>query len=155
MKKRKTKQWNLRRTCIPSYPIPAGATILIHPRENAKEVIQEYFDLIGGRPVKPGAKKRKSTASAGPRTPDRAPAKKTKKEQPILKEQTPSESSNDTWVPKGKNWENDAMIVDTIIKDEKSDTLYAMVSWNNGKKSKVSLHLAYQRMPQKVRMCDL
>ena len=127
--------------------------MLIHPRAGAQEAIQEYFDLIGGRPKKPGAKKRISTASAAPRTPDRAPAKKTKKE-PAPKEQTPSESSNDTWVPKGKKWENEAMIVDTIMKDEKSDTLYAMVSWHNGKKSKVALQLAYQRMPQKVRICE-
>lgn len=128
--------------------------MLIRPRAGAKEAIQEYFDLIGGRPEKPGAKKRKSTASAAPRTPGRATAKKTKKE-PAPKEQTPSESGNDTWVPTGKNWENEAMIVDTIMKDEKSDALYAMVSWNNGKKSKVSLQLAYQRMPQKVRICEV
>lgn len=96
-------------------------------------------------------KKRKSTASAAP-TPDRAPTKKTKKEShpAPAAEESPSEASIETWVPKGKNWENDAMIVDTITRDEASDTLYAMVSWNNGKKSKVTLQLAYQRMPQKV-----
>ncbi|KAL1960307.1 hypothetical protein VTO42DRAFT_8267 [Malbranchea cinnamomea] len=137
------------------YDDPEDQTL--EPEENldgAKEAIEEYFDAIGGRPEKPN-KKRKSMGSAAA-APDRTAAKKTKRSSSSFEEargrfqETPSDSGNDAWMPKSKNWEKEVQSVDTLIKDDKSDSLQAMVTWINGRKSKIPVHMAYQRMPQKM-----
>ncbi|KAI1932577.1 hypothetical protein LOZ58_003747 [Ophidiomyces ophidiicola] len=110
--------------------------------EGAQEVLQEYFDRIGGRPEKP-SKKRKSGASVQQRT----PAKKSKKS-PDIVNGTSDAIELHNWYPEGSNWDSQVETVETIIR--KNSNLYALLAFDNGKRSKVSLAQAYEKCPQKM-----
>ncbi|KAJ5292923.1 Phosphoenolpyruvate carboxykinase (ATP) [Penicillium atrosanguineum] len=132
--------------------------------EGAEEVLTEYFKSIGGRPKKPAAKagpgrKRKSMgeSKATSATPSTEPKKRkrstnaqdpTPETEPEAKVDETEEES--TWVPKGKNWDKEIDSVDTIIRDQETEGLYAFLIWNNGKRSKVSIESCYEKCPRKM-----
>ncbi|KAL4873025.1 hypothetical protein BDV12DRAFT_115502 [Aspergillus spectabilis] len=139
------------------YDDPKDQTV--EPEENlaegAKDVLQEYFKSLGGRPEKPQAKKRKSIG----RPPKSAPKEK---EKPEPKRRRKSRADNDEtpaaeekesqaapgWMPKSKNWENEVKAIDTIVRE--GDGLVAFLHWNNDKKSKVSIETCYEKCPRKM-----
>ena len=68
---------------------------------------------------------------------------------------SPSEQTdgkdNEHWVPsKGKNWENEVVMVETIMKNDKIGGLCGYVHWKNGRKSKVALEACKEKCPRKV-----
>ncbi|RJE17986.1 heterochromatin protein [Aspergillus sclerotialis] len=115
--------------------------------ENAKEIVDEYYKSQGGRPEKGPGRKRKSTGGAK-QIAEKAEPKRRKKSQPA--EATPEGDDVADWVPKGKSWENDVELVDTIIRDQESNSLVAYLHWKNGKKSRVSLDTCYEKCPMKM-----
>ncbi|PYH98802.1 hypothetical protein BO71DRAFT_394963 [Aspergillus ellipticus CBS 707.79] len=151
------------------YDDPADMTV--EPEKNlldgAKDVVDEYFRVLGGRPEKPQAKKRKSMG--------RPPKSTAEKQQPEPKRRRKSrgetattppdeddgegeaegEGDGDseettTWVPRSKNWENEVENVETIIREPGTTNLLAFLNWKNGKKSKVSIETCYDRCPKKM-----
>ena len=127
-------------------------------REGAKDAVDEYYRKLGGRPVKPEPKKRKSV---GGRPPKSAPAKQEKpepkrqrKSRGPVEDETAENNDTPNWMPKSKNWEKEVKSVETILRDAETDGLVAFLLWENGKKSKVSIEMCYDRCPRKA-SCDL
>ena len=134
-------------------------------REGAKEILDEYFRKLGGRPEKPQPqpKKRKSMGRPPKSTPEKMPEpKKRRKSRAETATETPDEEQADdkdgnesdgtsTWMPKSRNWEGEVDSVETIIRQPGTSNLLAFLNWKNGKKSKVSIQLCYDKCPKKVR----
>ncbi|PGH13327.1 hypothetical protein AJ79_03744 [Helicocarpus griseus UAMH5409] len=134
------------------YEKPEDQTL--EPEENliegAKEIVDEYFSLIGGRPEKP-SKKRKSLPSSSTPTRDIAASKRTKKSRGSDANEAPETEGNGTdWIPKTKNWDSQVKSIDTIMRDPPSGNLFVYLDWNNDKKVKVSIQQAYEKCPQKM-----
>ncbi|KAL4922281.1 hypothetical protein BDW62DRAFT_50626 [Aspergillus aurantiobrunneus] len=132
----------------------------LEPEDNldgARDVVNEYFKFIGGRPEKPPPKKRKSMGR---------PPKAAQQEKPEPKRRRRSRTTDNEerdagedkeklketqardWVPKSKNWEKEVKDVDTIVREDGG--LVAYLHWNNEKKSKVSIETCYEKCPRKM-----
>jgi chromobox protein 1 len=119
-------------------------------RATAKEAVKEYFEKIGGRPERT-LKRRKSGNVAAASAPSSSKKQKSLKSTATSSPEPSSDAKEADWFPKGtKSWDDEVIRVDTIVRDEKTNTLNAMVTWTNQKRGKVSLRLAYERLPQKV-----
>ncbi|KAK2740156.1 hypothetical protein FQN55_008997 [Onygenales sp. PD_40] len=133
------------------YENPEDQTL--EPEENldgAKDALNEYFALIGGRPEKP-SKKRKSLAESSTSTPDRSASKKSKKARGSTEGATPETGGKEAeWKPKGKNWDPYVKSVDTIMRDQPSGNLFVYLEWENGIKAKISIQQCYEKCPQKM-----
>ena len=112
-------------------------------------MLKEYFEDIGGRPVKPekGTKRkgRASTVKSETGTPVSSSSKRTKKnEEPVEK----------VWSPLADSWEHDVSHIDTVEQsiDPKTgkEAKYAYIVWNNQKKTQHPLRHLYTKCPQKV-----
>ncbi|PWY78281.1 hypothetical protein BO70DRAFT_363166 [Aspergillus heteromorphus CBS 117.55] len=150
------------------YDDPADMTV--EPEKNlldgAKDVVEQYFKLLGGRPEKPSAqpKKRKSMGRPPKATPEKQPEPKRRRKSRAETAATPpdddeAEAGGDgdgdseetsTWVPKSKSWENEVELVETIVREPGTTNLLAFLNWKNGKKSKVSIETCYDRCPKKM-----
>ncbi|KAB8262769.1 hypothetical protein BDV32DRAFT_18087 [Aspergillus pseudonomiae] len=135
------------------YDDPADETM--EPEENllegAKDLVEEYYRVHGGRPEKPQRGKRKSMT--GPKqTPEKSEPKRRRKSRAEAATETPDEDDADLppWVPRTGSWENEVQNVDTILRDAETSTLIAYLQWKNGKKCKVSLETCYDRCPRKM-----
>ncbi|KAL3464026.1 hypothetical protein BJX64DRAFT_255427 [Aspergillus heterothallicus] len=142
------------------YSDPKDQTL--EPEENllegAKDVLDEYFKVLGGRPEKPQPKKRKSMGRPPKSTPGKPEPRKRRKSRADTEtdatEEKEKEKEKDkdgrvpNWVPKSKNWENEVKAVDTIVRE--GDGLVAFLHWNNDKKSKVSIEMCYEKCPRKM-----
>lgn len=138
----------------------------------------EYFTTIGGRPEKPGKSTKKRKSVGATTTPDRTPAKKPKKQTSTKAARYPLDSSKKSialeesrngtpdvtkkpaktgtpdaevsnWLPKSSQWDAEVEKVDTVTKED-NDTLWALLLWKNGRRTRVSLQQCYQKCPQKV-----
>ncbi|KAI5288900.1 hypothetical protein KEM54_004696 [Ascosphaera aggregata] len=131
--------------------------------DNAKEIVNEYFSLIGGRPVKPQKKKRKSRASSAATEKNDTPEPTTTTTTTRKKARQSSSRSSTTaasggasnvpdWVPRGNSWEQHVESIDTIMRDPDDPTgpLFVYLNWTNGNKSRVSTQQANQKCPQKM-----
>ena len=119
-------------------------------------MVKEYYSKIGGRPEpasKPGRGKRKSVTASAKDTPERT----TTKRQRTSKRETNGTEDLGADVPRGipdwvgdkDHWEEDVARVQTITQDE-DQNLLAFLVWTNGKMTKVSLGLCYEKIPQLV-----
>ncbi|KAJ5928908.1 Chromo domain/shadow [Penicillium verhagenii] len=135
--------------------------------DGARDVLMAYYKKIGGKPAKPSAstaakpgRKRKSLgeAKATPVADTKPENKRQRKstaptdapETPAsIEEKQDSEEPTD-WLPKGKNWENEVAVVETITRDEKSNGLFVLLNWKNGKTARVSIETCYERLPRKM-----
>ncbi|KAE8160137.1 hypothetical protein BDV40DRAFT_220419 [Aspergillus tamarii] len=135
------------------YDDPADETM--EPEENllegAKDLVEEYYRVRGGRPEKPQRGKRKSMTGPKP-TPEKSEPKRRRKSRAEAATETPDDDDGDLpdWVPRSKNWENEVQTVDTILRDAETSSLIAYLHWKNGKKSKVSLETCYEKCPRKM-----
>ncbi|KAJ5287454.1 hypothetical protein N7478_003140 [Penicillium angulare] len=134
--------------------------------DGAKDVVEQYYKKIGGRPDKPSSKaapkagrKRKSlgeTKSTAPPASQNESKKRRKSaprtpasETPALTEDN-SDEDTENWLPKGNNWDREVNCVDTIVRGEDNKTLFALLLWTNGKKTKVSVETCYDKCPKKM-----
>lgn len=119
--------------------------------EGAKDLLDEYYHLQGGRPEPPAPKKRKSIGDAKA-TPQKTEQKRRRKSR-ASEEPKPADSKDQDvpdWVPKTKSWENEVVTVDTILREPETGMLFAYLHWKNGKKSKVSIETCYEKCPLKM-----
>lgn len=111
-------------------------------REGAVDVLNEYFDQIGGRPEPKPGQKRKGRVS-GVKSKSGTPASGAKR---VKQEKT--------WSPPPGSWEHDVDYIDTVEErqDPKTGTLekFAYLVWTNEKKTQHPLKHIYQKCPQKV-----
>lgn len=124
--------------------------LMVYEREGAKDVVEEYYSVQGGRPEKPAPapKKRKSMGETKA-SPKAAEPKKQRK--PSNPPGQADDKDSEHWVPsRGKNWENEVVMVETVMKDNKIGGLCGYVHWKNGRKSKVALEACKEKCPRKV-----
>ncbi|KAL4943643.1 hypothetical protein BDV06DRAFT_131438 [Aspergillus oleicola] len=129
--------------------------------DNARDVLGEYFNILGGRPEKP-QKKRKSIGrpratkvkeeSEKPEPKRRRRSRAADTEETDAGEEKEKEKKKETpapdWVPKSKNWEKEVKAVDTIVREDGG--LVAYLHWTNDRKSKVSIETCYEKCPRKM-----
>ncbi|KAL2861495.1 hypothetical protein BJX68DRAFT_6334 [Aspergillus pseudodeflectus] len=138
------------------YSDPKDQTL--EPEENllegAKDVLDEYFKGLGGRPEKPEPKKRKSMGRPPKSTPEKLEPRKRRRSRAGTEtdatedKEKEKDSQVPDWVPKSKSWENEVKAVDTIVRER--DGLVAFLHWNNDRKSKVSIEMCYEKCPRKM-----
>ncbi|KAF1832501.1 hypothetical protein BDW02DRAFT_570977 [Decorospora gaudefroyi] len=112
----------------------------------AVDVMEEYFNKIGGRPEPKGGQKRKGRPSVAGATksesgtPAPASTKRVKQEK--------------AWSPPPGSWEHDVSHIDTVeeSKDPKTGQLvkFAYLVWSNQQKTQHPLKHVYQKCPQKM-----
>ena len=83
-------------------------------------------------------------------TPEKTEPKRRRKSQANAAAEAADDSDTMKWMPKSKNWEPEVENVDTIMRDPETSKLIAYLHWKNGKKSKVSIEMCYERCPRKV-----
>jgi chromobox protein 1 len=140
-------------------------------RETASDVLKAYFKKIGGRPVKPAGKGKKSKKRGAEAVATPEPTSKRGRKKGYLSA-TPElstatavaasarkgkkDSDEDDWKPPGGSWENQVVDVDTIEEawdSEKGQNVrFAYVVWTNGRKTRHVLTTLNQKCPQKVRL---
>lgn len=118
-------------------------------REGAKDLVEGYYKVQGGRPQKPPPKKRKLVGDAKQSPKTAEPKRQRKAKDASAPKQANNEQNKLNWIPKGKSWENEVEEVDTILREPDSG-LCAYLQWKNGKKSRVSLEACYDKCPKKV-----
>jgi chromobox protein 1 len=143
MRTPRIKHGSRRTTCTSGASSAPGWTHADNNREGARDVVEEYFEEIGGRPKPKGGQKRKGR-QAGVTSESATPAASAKK---IKAEKT--------WVPPQGSWEHDVDYIDTVEEraDPKTGELakFAYLVWTNEKKTQHPLKHVYQKCPQKVR----
>ncbi|KZF22515.1 chromo-domain-containing protein [Xylona heveae TC161] len=129
--------------------------------DGAKEVLNQYFAKIGGRPgkktpVKRGRLSTSATPSAsGSRKRSRV-EQETETESPAVRSSRRTEEARNAeaqneeeeWRPPNEKWEDDIMTIDTMEQDETG--LYVYLNWNNGRMTKHPVQTVYARCPMKM-----
>jgi chromobox protein 1 len=127
-------------------------------RDGAEDAVKEYYAKLGGRPepptAKPGRGKRKSMTTSAKPTPERTTTKKQK----LSKQEINGTEISGADIPRGipdwvgdkDHWEEDVMKVQTIEHDGVHGGLVAYLNWTNGKTTKVSIGLCYEKIPLMV-----
>jgi chromobox protein 1 len=107
--------------------------------DGARDVLNEYFEEIGGRP-EAGKKRKGRKSTADSESSKLATNKRLKKE--------------NEWSPPPGSWEHDVNYVDTVEELRDQDTgkkvRYAYLVWLNQKKTQHPLPHVYQKCPQKM-----
>jgi len=120
--------------------------------EGAKEILQQYYTSIGGRPTfesSPALKGKRSRTSLGSTPAASKAVKRTKTSTPAATNKNGNESppaDGDAWNPPKGSWEDEITCIDTIEKTEKGLVCY--VQWNNGRKSQHEIGTVYRKCPQ-------
>lgn len=128
----------------------APEAMLTLRRTTATDVMNEYFDEIGGRPEPKAGQKRKGRTSGVAATESEsgtpvASAKRTKQVQ-VRKEPE--------WAPPPGSWEHEVEYIDTVEENVDAKTgrpvRFVYVVWNKGQKTQHPLKTINQKCPQKV-----
>ncbi|KAF8464387.1 hypothetical protein BDZ91DRAFT_254264 [Kalaharituber pfeilii] len=116
------------------------------PEENcagAKDVVEEYFESIGGRPKYSAPTNKRSRPSTSG-----TPAASKKKTKTTPSNESPAPIDEPKWKPPAGSWEDEIQAIDTIEKTEKG--LICYIQWSNGKKSQHEVHTVYKKAPQRM-----
>lgn len=116
------------------------------PEENcagAKEVLEEYFKSLGGKPKYSAASNKRSRPSTSG-----TPAASKKKSKTTSTNDSPAAVEEPKWKPPAGSWEDEISAIDTIEKTEKG--LICYIQWGNGKKSQHEVHTVYKKAPQRM-----
>lgn len=135
-------------------------------RDGASEIVNDYYEKIGGRPEKPAVqkgkpgRKRKSMGDSKPTTAASSPAtaaepKRRRKsgapKDDNKKEASPKTGKNsESWLPKG-SWEKEVKEVSNIAQLKDQSGLTAYLLFHNGNKIQVDVKMCYKKCPLKVR----
>lgn len=124
---------------------------LLNYRENAAEILQEYFKSIGGR-----EKIFEQTSSAlkgrkrGRQSNSATPAEKRSRKNGHPADSTPPVTAKAVeWKPPSGSWDEEVDTVD-MCQDEENGTFIVYLTWKNGKKTQHPKEVVYRRCPQKV-----
>ncbi|KAF8459434.1 hypothetical protein BGX38DRAFT_1148641 [Terfezia claveryi] len=116
------------------------------PEENcagAKDVLEEYFQSVGGKPKYSAPTNKRSRQSNVGSTPGTAKKKKT-----TSSNESPAPAEEPKWKPPAGSWEDEIQAIDTIEKTDKG--LICYIQWANGKKSQHEVHTVYKKAPQRM-----
>lgn len=152
---------------------PSATLTSCSPRSGAREILEAYWEKIGGKP-EPKVKEPKSTGKKRGRQSTGSAVEPTKKQQKKGRKSTSALQDNtnddnddfpvgyadapDSWEPPNPNdnaWDPLLMQVDTIEKDNNGD-LWAYLAWNEKnedgrfKRSKARLTTCRKACPQKM-----
>jgi hypothetical protein len=119
--------------------------------ESAADVLEEYFELIGGREkiFEETNKAARGKKRGRPGVPSAAATtKKSRKNGSHPASSTPPATAK--WTPPLGSWEDDIEYIDAC-EDEGSGKLVVYLNWKNGKKTKHDTSVIYKKCPQKVR----
>lgn len=130
-----------------------GAWLTDWLRENASEVLNEYFESIGGRDkifadtanalkTKKRGRPPSSTSQAGNKRSRRNGDHPADSEPPLSAKAA-------TWKPPPGSWEDHIAQLDAC-EDEETGKLMVYLTWKNGHKTQHETSVIYQRCPQKV-----
>lgn len=126
-----------------------GADVCL--RESATDILNEYFESIGGREKifeeteKAIKTKKRGRPSTG--TPN-ATTKRSRKNGVHPSESTPPATVK-KWSPPAGSWEDEIATIDAC-EDEGSGKLVVYLVWKNGHKTKHDTQVIYKKCPQKV-----
>jgi Chromo shadow domain len=117
-------------------------------RSGASEILNKYFEEIGGRPQHTGKLGKRKSASSMKGSSDLPAPKKSKR---INGKDDESVDDTDrktgTWMPKKENWEKEIASIDTVERDRETGKLWAFIHFNNKKRSKIGMELVYKHCP--------
>ncbi|KAL2135778.1 hypothetical protein VTI74DRAFT_6983 [Chaetomium olivicolor] len=121
--------------------------------ENASEILNEYYESIGGRDklfedtaAALKSKKRSRPSSSTPQ----ASGKRSRKNGDHSRDSEPPLSAKAvTWKPPPGSWEDHIAQLDAC-EDEETGKLMVYLTWKNGHKTQHETHVIYQRCPQKM-----
>jgi Chromo shadow domain len=114
----------------------------------ASEVLDNYFEKIGGRPESTSKLgKRKSTSNL--KTTSSPPLPKKVKRTNGNDEDSMDETrqKTGTWMPKKENWESEIASIDTVERDRETGKLWAFIFFTNNRRSKVGMEMVYKHCP--------
>jgi len=117
--------------------------------ESATDILQEYFNKIGGREAifeeteKARGKKRGRSAGAS-----NAASKRSRKNGSHPASSTPPASAK-PWSPPSGSWEDDVEHIDAC-EEQKNGKLLIFLNWKNGKKTRHETSVIYKKCPQKM-----
>jgi chromobox protein 1 len=121
-------------------------------RENASEVLEEYYEKIGGREkVFESTKKALQTKKRARQSNGAASGAKRAKvngNHPLDSE-PPASARAAAWKPPAGSWDDHIEMLDAM-EDEAKETLVVYLTWKNGQKTQHPLPVIYKRAPQKV-----
>jgi chromobox protein 1 len=124
--------------------------------EGAIDVLNEYFQKIGGRPEPKGQKRKGRPSAAGTKSESGIPASSTKRVKADTEEKKMKEKREAQWSPPPGSWEHDVSYIDTVEQTKNPKTgepeKFAYLVWMNGRKTQHPLKHVYQKCPQKVRL---
>lgn len=115
-------------------------------REGANDILTEYHQKIGGKPVRrePVRRIRDEAFLNGPQSGGR----RSRKSNSATGTPTAPEHRVDAWKPPAGSWEEHIQAIDTIEHDKRG--LHVYVQWNDGRKSRHPTESIYKHAPQKV-----
>ncbi|KAK2595421.1 hypothetical protein QQS21_006831 [Conoideocrella luteorostrata] len=119
--------------------------------ESAHEILDEYFDKIGGRQkifeqtekAARGKKRGRGSSSIGAAT-----SKRPRKTSTHPADSSPP-ASKKNWSPPSGSWEDEIATIDAC-ESEAGGKLIVYLIWRNGKKTKHDTSIIYKKCPQKV-----
>ncbi|RPA96739.1 hypothetical protein L873DRAFT_1791521 [Choiromyces venosus 120613-1] len=120
--------------------------------EGAKEILQAYYNAIGGRPTlesSPVVKGKRGRLSSGSTPAAVKAVKRAKTSTPAATTKNGKEASpagGEPWNPPKGSWEEEIICIDTIEKTDKGLVCY--VQWQNGRKSQHEISTVYRKCPQ-------
>ncbi|KAM3513753.1 hypothetical protein MY11210_002566 [Beauveria gryllotalpidicola] len=127
--------------------------------ESANEVLEEYFNKIGGRDsifqqtatAASGKKRgRKALGPGGSGSADPTPVKRSRKSNGAGHPgATSPPASSKPWSPPAGSWEDDIDTIDAC-QDEGTGQLMVYLVWKNGKKTRHTTSVIYAKCPQKM-----
>lgn len=123
-------------------------------RENAAEVLQEYFRRKGGRDMlftqtEKALKSRKRVRQSNSATPAETTKRSKKNAAHPLDTTPPASAKAAQWQPPSGTWEDHVETVD-MCQDEANGSFIVYLTWKNGMKTQHPKEVVYRRCPQKV-----
>lgn len=122
-------------------------------KETAQEILEVYFEKIGGRDKifeetekASKSKKRRRTTNGG--TPSTT-TKRSRRNGVHPAETTPPATVKSQWSPPAGSWEDEIESIDAC-EDEGSGKLMVYLIWKNGRKTKHATPVIYKKCPQKM-----
>lgn len=117
-------------------------------REGASEILDSYFETIGGRP-QAASKLGKRKSASYLKGPSDSPAPKKSKRINGNDDESMGDTDRKTgtWVPDKKNWETEIASIDTVERDRDTGKLWAFILFNNDKRSKIGMEMVYKHCP--------
>jgi Chromo shadow domain len=114
----------------------------------ASEVLQSYFQNLGGRPQPPSKLgKRKSTSQLKTASEPSAPKRSKRSNGNDNESMDDLPQKTGSWMPKQHNWESEIASIDTVERDRETGKLWAFIYFTNSKRSKVGMEMVYKHCP--------